>query len=142
MDNFDVIVVGGGPAGLSGGIVASLKGLKTAVFEGGSWGGLLSTIYPRKRIFNYPGTPSIRADHLVSEWVRQAADNKVNLIKERIAHIDASLFVETIEGEKYSAKAIIIATGMKPNVLGIPGEDKYSKRNRGVYQHLTGNMNI
>ncbi len=136
MDKFDVIVVGGGPAGLSAGIVASLKGLKTAVFEGGSWGGLLSTIYPRKRIFNYPGTPSIRADHLVSEWVRQAADNKVHLIKERVVYIDSSLYVETTENQRYSAKAIIIATGMTPNLLGIPGEEKFSKRNRGVYPYV------
>ncbi len=136
MKNFDVIVVGGGPAGLSAGIVASLKGLKTAVFEGGSWGGLLATIYPKKRIFNYPGTPSIRADHLVSEWVRQAADNKVHLIKERIIHIDSLLTIETTEGQKYTGKAIIIATGMKPNILGIPGEEKFSKKNRGVYPYV------
>ena len=84
-NSFDVIVIGGGPAGLSAGIVASIKGLKAAVFEGGTFGGLLSTIYPKKKIFNYLGTPRIRADHLVSEWVRQAADHDVVLIRERIS---------------------------------------------------------
>ena len=134
---FDVIIVGGGPAGLSAGIVASNKGLNAAVFEGGSWGGLLSTIYPHKKIYNYPGTPSIRADHLVSEWVRQAADHGVHLIKERISRIHKNLSVETTEGSQFQAKAIILATGMKANELGIPGESKFSKRDRGVYPYVT-----
>jgi len=134
---FDVIIVGGGPAGLSAGIVASNKGLNAAVFEGGSWGGLLSTIYPHKKIYNYPGTPSIRADHLVSEWVRQAADHGVHLIKERISRIHRNLTVETTEGSQFHAKAIILATGMKANELGIPGESKFSKRDRGVYPYVT-----
>ena len=135
--NFDVIVVGGGPAGLSAGIISSLKGLSTAVFEGGTWGGLLSTIYPKKKIYNYPGTPRIRAEHLVSEWVRQAADHGVHLIKERVTRIFENLQVKTSEGTIYQAKSIIIATGMKPNELGIPGESKLSKKDRGVYPYVT-----
>ncbi|MFW9905422.1 MAG: NAD(P)/FAD-dependent oxidoreductase [Candidatus Thorarchaeota archaeon] len=135
--DFDVIVVGGGPAGLSAGIISSLKGLVTAVFEGGTWGGLLSTIYPKKKIYNYPGTPRIRAEHLVSEWVRQAADHGVHLIKERVTRIFENLQVETSEGAIYQAKSIIIATGMKPNELGIPGEAKLSKKDRGVYPYVT-----
>ena len=135
--DFDVIVVGGGPAGLSAGIISSLKGLVTAVFEGGTWGGLLSTIYPKKKIYNYPGTPRIRAEHLVSEWVRQAADHGVHLIKERVTRIYKNLQIKTSEGSIYQAKSIIIATGMKPNELGIPGEAKLSKKDRGVYPYVT-----
>ncbi|MFX0151262.1 MAG: NAD(P)/FAD-dependent oxidoreductase [Candidatus Hodarchaeota archaeon] len=134
---FDVIIVGGGPAGLSAGIVASFKGLNAAIFEGGTWGGLLSTIYPHKKIYNYPGTPRIRADHLVSEWVRQAADHNVKLIKERVTKIYSNLVVETAENSLYKAKSIIIATGMKPNELGIPGENKFSRKDRGVYPYVT-----
>ena len=135
--HFDVIIIGGGPAGLSAGIVASTKGLRSAVFEGGSWGGLLSTIYPQKRIYNYPGTPSIRADHLVSEWVRQAADHGVHLVKDRITTIHKDLRVESVDGSIFQAKAIIVATGMKPNELGIKGEAKFSKKDRGVYPYVT-----
>lgn len=136
MADFDVIVVGGGPAGLSAGITASLKGLVTVIFEGGTWGGLLSTIYPKKKIYNYPGTPRIRADHLVSEWIRQAADHGVHLIKERVIKIFDDLKVETTEGTIYQARSIIIATGMRPNELGIPGESKLSKKDRGVYPYV------
>ena len=135
-DRFDVIIIGGGPAGLSAGIVASLKGLKTAVFEGGTWGGLLSTLYPEKRIYNFPGTPRIRAGHLAAEWVRQAADHGVFLIKERVTKIHPDLKVSTEENE-YQAQSIIIATGMRPNQLGVKGENKFSQRERGLYYYVT-----
>ncbi|MHA1450391.1 MAG: NAD(P)/FAD-dependent oxidoreductase [Candidatus Hodarchaeales archaeon] len=141
-DEFDVIVVGGGPAGLSAGIVASYKGLRTAVFEGGTWGGLLSTIYPKKTIHNYPGVPAIRAGYLVAEWIKQAADNGVHLIKARIVKIYPGKRVETELGDFYGAKAIIIATGTRPNELGIPGEARLSKRNKGVYPYVTDPENF
>jgi thioredoxin reductase (NADPH) len=135
-NHFDVVVIGGGPAGLSAGTISAYKGLKTAVFEGGTWGGLLSTIYPYKQVFNYPGIPRILASHLVSEWVRQSADLGVYLIRERVTKITKEKEISTTEG-KYNAEVIIIATGMKPSLLGIPGEDKFSRKNRGVYPYVS-----
>jgi len=133
---YDVAIVGGGPAGLSAGIIASYKGLKTIVFEGGTWGGLLSTIYPYKFVFNYPGTPRVLAMHLVAEWVRQAADLGVLLVKERVTKITKDRNVVTTERE-YKSKVVIIATGMRPNILGIPGEVEFSRKDRGVFPYLT-----
>jgi thioredoxin reductase (NADPH) len=133
---FDVGVIGGGPAGLSAGIIAAYKGLKVAIFEGGTWGGLLSTIYPYKHIFNYPGTPKIMASHLVAEWVRQAADLGVRLIKERVIEITSEKTIITTDDE-YETKVVIIATGMRPNTLGIPGEIEFSRKNRGVFPYVT-----
>jgi thioredoxin reductase (NADPH) len=135
-NQFDVAVIGGGPAGLSAGIIAAYKGLKVAVFEGGTWGGLLSTIYPYKHVFNYPGTPKIMASHLVAEWVRQAADLGVRLIKERVTEITNERDVITTEDE-YKSQVVIIATGMRPNTLGIPGELEFSRKNRGVFPYVT-----
>ncbi|MFQ5832398.1 MAG: NAD(P)/FAD-dependent oxidoreductase [Candidatus Thorarchaeota archaeon] len=134
--SYDVAIIGGGPAGLSAGTISSYKGLRTAVFEGGTWGGLLSTIYPYKHVFNYPGVPKILASHLVSEWVRQCADLGVYLIPERVTGITSNRGVTTNEGH-YQAKVVILATGMKPNILGVPGEDKFSRKNRGVYPYVT-----
>ncbi|TFG31822.1 FAD-binding protein [Candidatus Thorarchaeota archaeon] len=134
--DFDVAVIGGGPAGLSAGIIAAYKGLKAAVFEGGTWGGLLSTIYPHKYVFNYPGTPRVMATHLVAEWVRQAADLGVNLIKERVTQISKERVVTTTE-RTYTAKVIIIAAGMRPNTLGIPGEVEFSRNDKGVFPYVT-----
>ena len=135
-NKFDVGVIGGGPAGLSAGIIAAYKGLKVAIFEGGTWGGLLSTIYPYKHIFNYPGTPKIMASHLVAEWVRQAADLGVRLIKERVTEITSEKNIITTDDE-YKTKVVIIATGMRPNTLGIPGEIEFSRKNRGVFPYVT-----
>jgi thioredoxin reductase (NADPH) len=134
--DFDLAVIGGGPAGLSAGIIAAYRGLKVAVFEGGTWGGLLSTIYPYKYIFNYPGTPRVLATHLVAEWVRQAADLGVRLIKERVTEITRERSVSTTEC-KYKAKVVIITTGMRPNTLGIPGEIEFSRNNAGVFPYVT-----
>jgi thioredoxin reductase (NADPH) len=135
-NQFDVAIIGGGPAGLSAGIIAAYKGLRTAIFEGGTWGGLLSTIYPYKHVFNYPGTPKIMASHLVAEWVRQAADLGVRLIKERVTEITNDKNIITTEDE-YKALVVIIATGMRPNTLGIPGEVEFSRKNRGVFPYVT-----
>ncbi|MFW9907259.1 MAG: NAD(P)/FAD-dependent oxidoreductase [Candidatus Thorarchaeota archaeon] len=133
---FDVAIIGGGPAGLSAAIISAYKGLKTAVFEGGTWGGLLSTIYPYKYVFNYPGVPKIIASHLVSEWVRQCADLSAYLIPERVTSISSEKAILTTEG-KYNAKVIIIATGMRPSLLGIPGEQEFARKDRGVYPYVT-----
>lgn len=134
--DFDVAVIGGGPAGLSAGLIASYKGLRTVVFEGGSWGGLLSTVYPFKHIFNYPGINKILASHLVSEWVRQTAEQGAHLIRERVTRISADKEIVTTEGI-YRSKVVIIATGMRPSLLGIPGEDRFSQKDRGVYPYIT-----
>jgi thioredoxin reductase (NADPH) len=134
--DFDVAVIGGGPAGLSAGLIAAYKGLRTGVFEGGSWGGLLSTIYPFKHVFNYPGVNKILASHLVSEWVRQTAEQGAHLIRERVTKITPGKEVVTPEGI-YRSKVVIIATGMRPSLLGIPGEDKFSRKDRGVYPYIT-----
>lgn len=53
--DFDVIVVGGGPGGLSAGILCAYRGLKTAIFEASNWGGILSWLCPTKIIENFPG---------------------------------------------------------------------------------------
>ena len=135
-NEFDTAIIGGGPAGLSAGIISAYKGLKTAIFEGGTWGGLLSTIYPYKYVFNYPGVPKILASHLVSEWVRQSANLNAYLIPERVTSITRVRTIKTTEDE-YSAKVIIISTGMRPSLLGIPGEQEFSRKDRGVFPYVT-----
>ncbi len=133
MQSYDVIVVGGGPAGLSAGIFCAERGMRVAIFESGSFGGALAAIYPNKLVLNYPGFPSgIKAKELAELLVKQAHDYGVEMRRERVLEITRELKVRTEEGE-YSAKAIVIATGTRPRELGIPGEAEFNYGDLGVY---------
>ncbi|MFQ5820294.1 MAG: NAD(P)/FAD-dependent oxidoreductase [Candidatus Heimdallarchaeota archaeon] len=135
---YEVIIVGGGPAGLAAGIGCSDWKLKTVIFEGGTWGGLLATIYPHKQISNYPGFPGgvIPLD-LVKDMLSQVRDAPIIEMKnERVLDISMDKQVKTTEGE-YTGKVIILATGSRPRELGIPGERKFSRKNRGVAYYVT-----
>src|SRR3989304_7486880 len=77
--DYDVLVVGGGPAGLAAASFCGRKLLRTAVFEGDSWGGILTRWCPEKRIDNHPGvSPGILAReiarHMIDDARRAAAD--------------------------------------------------------------------
>lgn len=70
--DYDVVAIGGGPAGLAAGAFCGRKFLRTAVVESDSWGGILTRWCPGKRIDNYPGVrPGIRA--MIVTAVAQAA---------------------------------------------------------------------
>ncbi len=133
MQEYDVIVVGGGPAGLSAGIFCAERGLRTVVFESGCFGGALVSVYPNKLVLNYPGFPTgIKAKELAELFIRQARDYGVELRKERVLEITRELKVRTEEGE-YAARAIVIATGTRPRALGIPGEAEFNYADLGIY---------
>ncbi len=137
MGSYDVIVVGGGPAGLSAGIFCAERGMRVAVFESGSFGGALVSIYPGKLVLNYPGFPSgIRAKELAELFIKQARDYGVELKKERVLEITPQLRVKT-DSAQYSAKAVVIATGTRPRELGIPGEAEFNYADLGVYYSVT-----
>ena len=69
-EEYDVIIVGGGPAGLSTAIMCATRRLKVLLLEKGKMGGLLATLYPNKTIPNYPGFPKgIVAIELVRYWL-------------------------------------------------------------------------
>lgn len=136
MKEYQVIVVGGGTAGLSTGIFCSERGLSVAVFEGGSFGGALATVYPTKLVTNYPGFPEgVGARELAELLVMQAREYGVELRRERVVEITPELKVKTLEGV-YSASAIVIATGTRPKELGIPGEADFNYGDLGVYYSL------
>lgn len=136
-DEYDVIVVGGGPGGLTAGIWCAERGLKTLILEGGAWGGLLTTLYPEKIIPNYPGFPEgIRAKKLVKDWLKQAKTSGVEMKNERVLEITPKKAVKTTE-RKYRGKVIVIATGNRSKELGIPGEANFNEGDKGVYYYVT-----
>lgn len=135
---WDVIVVGGGTAGLTTAIMCSNRHLKTLVLEGGVWGGLPATLYPSKIIPNYPGFPEgISGIELVRRWIKHARDSPyVTMKRERVIKIEKGGIVKTEENE-YHGKTVVIATGTRPRELGIPGEALFNKGDKGVYYYVT-----
>ncbi|MDD5473821.1 MAG: NAD(P)/FAD-dependent oxidoreductase, partial [Candidatus Methanoperedens sp.] len=134
--DFDVVIVGGGPGGLTTGILCAYRGLKTAIFEASNWGGILSWLCPTKMIENFPGLcEKTTCSDLVESWVNEAKKLKVELKKERVNEITQDKKVITDSGE-YRGKVIVLATGSSPSQAGVKGEEKFSKDERGVYYYV------
>lgn len=123
MDNaYEVIIVGGGPAGLSAGIYASRARLHTLLIEKGIFGGQITNAL---HVENYPGFPNGISGFDLGELMYQQA-TKYGL-ETRTAETsgikadDRDIVIETNEGD-FTAKAAIIAGGAQFNKLGVPGE--------------------
>ena len=135
--DYDVVVVGGGPAGITAAIQAASRGLSVVVFEGKSWGGVLSTVYPNKRILNFPGLPdNTLGRDFVTTLLTQARDLGVDMRNEFVNEVSPDKVVKTGMGE-YRARAVIIATGTLPLACGILGESDFTKAEKGVYYYVT-----
>ncbi len=130
MANWELVIIGAGPAGLAAGIYAVRSGLKTLVLEEKIAGG---TVVDAPAIENYLGFPSISGFDLAQKMVDHAKNLSV-LIHEFEAITKLSLKGEekmiTTDKGAYSAKALIIASGSRYRELGVPGEREF--RGRGV----------
>jgi len=132
-EEFEVVVVGGGPAGLNTAIMCATRHLKVLLFERDKIGGFLATLYPNKIIPNYPGfLGGIVAIELVRNWLKHLRFSGVKVKQETVLDVAEDLTVATNK-KKYRSKAVVIATGTKPRQLGIPNESRFSKEGKGVY---------
>jgi thioredoxin reductase (NADPH) len=127
MDDQHVIIIGGGPAGLTAGIYASRAHLKTVLLEAMIPSG---QAYMTERIENYPGFPDgISGKELIERFVQQAT--KFGLEIQQFTNVDSVRLegkkkVVTAGEKKFSASALIIASGAQANKVGIPGEDEFT----------------
>jgi len=120
--NYDIIILGGGPAGLSAAIYSARAVLKTAIIDTGVTGGQLNKIL---EIENYPGFPMISGFDLCEKL--EAHVDKFNVdkhIMQNITEIDLYSPVKKIETEEgiFKANVVIITAGAQPQKLGVPGE--------------------
>jgi thioredoxin reductase (NADPH) len=124
--NYDVIVIGGGAAGLTAGIYLSRAKVKTLILNEGTIGGQMVLTH---EIANYPGVENISGYELSNIMKKQAksfgCEIKANL---RITGMQLDGEIKTVEvnsKDVYTANAVIIATGGKSRTLGVPGEDQF-----------------
>ena len=119
----DIIIVGGGPAGLTAAVYALRAGKTVLVVEKNGFGGQIA--YSPK-VENIPGTIQISgvefADKLVDQAMNLGADMELETVI-RLEKQDASFLVHTEEGSVFEGKAVILATGVKHRMLGLPGEE-------------------
>jgi thioredoxin reductase (NADPH) len=119
---FDVIIIGGGPAGLSAGIYAGRGLLKTLIIEKSKHGGQAAIT---NEIDNYPGADlEETGPSLIAKMVKQAERFGVEFVTDDVTAVDFEGDVKTLTGGKdtYKAKTVIIATGAFPRLLGCKGE--------------------
>lgn len=127
---YDVIVVGGGPAGLSAGLYGSRSKLNILVIEKSKFGGQVTTT---AELENYPGSiEDCTGAALSARMKKQAEDFGTKFTKDEIIGMDLSQDIKVLKGKKeeYTAKAVIIATGAEPRLAGFKHELKL--RGRGV----------
>lgn len=122
---YDVIVIGGGPAGLSAGLYASRARLATLLIEKAIFGGQIANA---ELVENYPGFPDgVSGFELGDLMHQQATKYGLETIAAEVTGIELSergKVVKTTEGQ-YTATAVIIAGGAGPNRLGVPGEEEF-----------------
>jgi thioredoxin reductase (NADPH) len=122
----DLVIVGGGPAGLTAAIYAVRSGLNTAVVERDALGGQVATT---PLVENYPGFTQVGGKALVDLLVSHALEYVTIFQGEEVMDIqpDAGLTVLTSR-RRFKTKAVLLATGATHKHLGVPGESRFSGR--------------
>ena len=121
---YDIVIVGGGPAGLTAAVYALRGGRSVVVIEKNGFGGQIAF---SPKVENIPGTIQISgaefADKLVEQVVNLGADLELEKVT-AIEKTDAGFTVCTEEGSTFEGRAVILALGVKHRMLGLEGEEE------------------
>jgi thioredoxin reductase (NADPH) len=122
---YDLVIIGGGPGGLSAAIYAMRAALKTVLIEKGVPGGQLNL---SDAVENYPGFENISGGELSMKLAQHARSYGIEELNDEVTVIEPGLEFHTIRtagGKEIQTHAVILAPGGRPRELNIPGEDEY-----------------
>ena len=136
---FDVIIIGGGPAGLTAAIYTARAGLSSRVLERLSPGGQAAFTF---RIENYPGFRNISGTELADDLAGHARAAGAEIVIEEAAGLELSGDIKRIRTDsgQYEARAVILAQGARHRELGIPGEKERTGRGVSYCATCDGNF--
>ncbi len=121
---YDIIVVGGGPAGMTAALYAQRNGKSALVIEKNGFGGQITH---SPKVENYPASLSISGNELADSMLSQILEQGAEIEFETVTSIETNgnkKIVKTEEGGSYECYAVIIATGVKHRMLGLEGENE------------------
>lgn len=122
---YDTIIIGAGPAGMTAGIFAARREMKTLIITKEIGGQLIWA----SEIANYPGFKSISNVDLINKMQKQVIALGVvikNIEVKRITKLADNNFILKTEKEEFKTKTVIMAIGLSPRRLAIPGEEKFT----------------
>ena len=136
-DVVDIIIIGGGPAGIFAAFYAGMRQASAKIIESmPQLGGQLAALYPEKYIYDVAGFPKITAQELVNNLIAQMNRFPVQVcLEEKVINVvkkEERLFEITTDKGVHYSKAVIIASGVgafAPRKLEIEGAEKYEKTN-------------
>ena len=121
--DFDVIIIGAGPGGLSCALYCARANLKTLILEGSGVGGQINYTYEVDNYLGFYGSGPELAEKMKSQVEKFGVTFLSEKVKE-ITNIDKELKIVKTRRNEYRAKAVVIATGANPRLLGVDGEER------------------
>ena len=121
---YDLLIIGAGPAGMTAAIYGSRAGLKTAMLESGAPGGKL---IKTNEISNWPGIVATSGVELATDMFSHSTSFGAEYVYGNVTRVeDAGEYKKVYceDGNVYEAKAIIVATGTQERTMNVPGEEK------------------
>ena len=124
---YEIVIIGGGPAGLAAGLYAARARRKTVLLEKGVIGGQISLT---EIVENYPGVPAINGFDLAQAMLKQAESYgmETQIVETTALERDGKMWLVRTAQDEYLARAVIVTVGADYNKLGVPGEERLTGR--------------
>ena len=135
-DFYDLIIVGGGPGGLTAGMYAMRAALKAVLIEKGVPGGQVAIT---KGVENYPGFIEIGGFELSDKFLQHAKAYGLEVIQQEVVAVEPGIDFHSVrlaDGRELNAHAVILAAGGSARKLDVPGEECQFRQRRLLLCHL------